>query len=122
MNIESLSQIKNAEIYLMHNGINPDALRPADIAGIQDELDINPCEITFTRLEDTDGESAITKEGESLVEEFFARFSITPDEAPSVIRTMAEDIAKRALSNSHRTYENGFANSIELAHGTEAEL
>lgn len=122
MNIESLSQIKNAEIYLMHNGINPDTLAPADIAIIQEELETSPCEITFNRSEKTNGKTVITAEGKVLMEEFFAKFSMTPDEAPPVIRTMAEDIVMRVLSNGCRTYENGFGDSTELAHGTEAKL
>lgn len=121
-NESSLSYIKSAEIYLLNNGIRPDTLKPAEITEIQEALETNPCEITFKRSEDTNGKTVITEEGKVLMEEFFSRFSITPDEAPPVIRSMAEDIVMRALSNGHSNSENGFANSTELSSGVEFEV
>ena len=121
-NRESLSHIRNAEIYLINNGIDPDTLAPADIARIQEELKINPCEITFTKSESTHDTSTVTEEGEALVEEFFGRFSITPDEAPAIIRSMAENIAIRALSSAQNNCNRGFVNSTELMPEAEFEL
>ena len=118
-----LSQISKAEVYLLHNGINPDSLAPADIAQIQKELEASPCEITFKRSsEQTGDKSEISEEEKVLTEEFFSKFSITPDKAPPVIRSMAEDIAKRAISNGYTKHENGFVNSTELSPGVEFEL